>query len=283
MKCPKCQTENPDAAKFCIECANPFEVQCPNCGVTNPVRAKFCMECAHSLKDQAETPPEIQPESKIEASASETAESKDSNQFTAGERKHVTVLFSDLSGYTAMSEIMDPEEVKEVVSRIFGQIKSVIAKYEGFIEKFAGDAVLAIFGVPQSHEDDPVRAIKAAREIHDLVANLSPEFEEKIRQPLSMHSGVNTGLAVTGEVNPELGTHGVSGDALNLAARLSDQAGGRGNPGWLQYLSSCGEIFFFSGIRADDRQGQSRSDFDLQSFIGSRSARQFTPIIRFKR
>jgi class 3 adenylate cyclase/tetratricopeptide (TPR) repeat protein len=225
MKCPKCQAENPDTAKYCIECANPLEVQCPNCGVTNPAKAKFCMECAHSLKNQAETPPEIQPESKIEVSASETTESKGSNQFTAGERKHVTVLFSDLSGYTAMSEKMDPEEVKEIVNCIFGQIKSVIAKYEGFIEKFAGDAVMAIFGVPQSHEDDPIRAIKAAREIHDLVASLSPDFEEKIRQPLSMHSGINTGLAVTGEVNPELGTHGVSGDALNLAARLSDQAG----------------------------------------------------------
>jgi len=149
------------------------------------------------------------------------------------------------------------------VSRIFGQIKSVIAKYEGFIEKFAGDAVMAIFGVPQSHEDDPVRAIKAAREIHDLVAKMSPEFAKKIRWPLSTHSGINTGLAVTGEVNRELGTHGVSGDALNLASHLSDQTRGGGNPGWLQYLSSRGGIFFFSGIRADDRQGQSRSDFSL--------------------
>jgi len=84
---------------------------------------------------------------------------------------------------------------------------------------------MAIFGVPQSHEDDPVRAIKAAGEIHDLVDSLSPELEEKISQPLSMHSGINTGLAVTGEFNPELGTHSVSGDALNLASRLSDQAG----------------------------------------------------------
>jgi class 3 adenylate cyclase/tetratricopeptide (TPR) repeat protein len=225
MQCPKCQTENPEIAKFCIECANPLEIKCPQCGATNPARAKFCMECAHSLKEQAEIPPENQTEPKIESSAFETSGDKDFDQFTVGERKHVTVLFSDISGYTAMSEKLDPEEVKEIVNRIFGQIKSVIAKYEGFIEKFAGDAVMAIFGVPQSHEDDPIRAIKAAREIHDLVANISPELEEKIRQPISMHSGINTGLAVTGEVNPEAGTHGVSGDALNLASRLSDQAG----------------------------------------------------------
>ena len=102
----------------------------------------------------------------------------ESRQFTVGERKHVTVLFSDLSGYTTMSEKLDPEEVKEIVGRIFGQIKAVIAKYEGFIEKFAGDAVMAIFGVPQSHEDDPVRAIKAAREIHDLVT----KFKSRARR-----------------------------------------------------------------------------------------------------
>ena len=225
MQCPKCQTNNPEIAKFCIECANPLEVKCPQCGATNPARAKFCMECAHSLKSQLEVVPESRPEPDLKSVAVETESGLYSNQFTVGERKHVTVLFSDLSGYTAMSEKLDPEEVKEIVGRIFGQIKSVIAKYEGFIEKFAGDAVMAIFGVPQSHEDDPVRAIKAAREIHELVANLSPELEEKIKRPLSMHSGVNTGLAVTGEINPELGTHGVSGDALNLASRLSDQAG----------------------------------------------------------
>ena len=89
---------------------------------------------------------------------------------------------------------------------------------------YATAAAMAIFGVPQAHEDNPIRAIKAAREIHVLVEELSPTVEKKIGQSLSMHSGINTGLVVTGEVNPDTGTHGVSGDALNLAARLSDQA-----------------------------------------------------------
>ena len=80
---------------------------------------------------------------------------------TDHERKHVTVLFSDLSGYTAMTEKLDPEEVKEIMDRIFGKISQVVVKYEGFIEKFVGDAVMAIFGVPNTHEDDPVRAIRA--------------------------------------------------------------------------------------------------------------------------
>jgi class 3 adenylate cyclase/tetratricopeptide (TPR) repeat protein len=138
-----------------------------------------------------------------------------------GERKHVTVLFSDLTGYTAMSERLDPEEVKEITTHIFGEISKIVNNYEGFIEKYAGDAVMALFGADTSHEDDPVRAISAAREIHNIVNSLSPKYEERIEQPLSMHSGINTGLVVTGEVNLEKGTHGVAGDTINVAARLS--------------------------------------------------------------
>ena len=88
------------------------------------------------------------------------------------ERKNVTVLFSDLCGYTAMCERLDPEDVKEVMSGIFGDIAQVVNKYGGFIEKFIGDAVVALFGVPKTHEDDPVRAINAAREIHAAVESL---------------------------------------------------------------------------------------------------------------
>jgi class 3 adenylate cyclase len=96
-------------------------------------------------------------------------------------------------------ERLDPEEVKEIMSRIFGDIAQVVSKYEGFVEKFIGDAVMALFGVPKAHEDDPVRAIRAAGEINDLVAAMSPQLEDKIGKPLSMHSGINTGLVVTGD------------------------------------------------------------------------------------
>jgi len=204
MKCPKCQFENPDDNKFCRKCGAEIILTCSKCGNEMQTDDKFCGKCGQ----------------KIVADADE-----DKAQLTTdGERKHVTVLFSDLSGYTAMSEKLDPEEVKEIMNRVFEQIKRVIQKYEGFIEKFVGDAVMAIFGVFQAHEDDPIRAIRAAREIHGLVEELSPAVEKEIGQPLSMHSGINTGLVVTGEINPDKGTHGVSGDALNLASRLSNQA-----------------------------------------------------------
>jgi len=102
-----------------------------------------------------------------------------------------------------MTEKLDPEEVKEIMGRVFGEISQVVARYEGFIEKFIGDAVMALFGAPKAHEDDPVRAIKAAREIHDIVSALSPKYEKRIGKPLAMHTGICTGLVVTGEVNLE--------------------------------------------------------------------------------
>jgi len=87
-------------------------------------------------------------------------------------RKHATVLFSDLSGHTAMSEKLDPEEVKEIMSRIFGEIAQVVTKYQGFVKKFVGDTVMALFGVPKAHGDDPVRAIRVAQEIHAVIIDL---------------------------------------------------------------------------------------------------------------
>ncbi|UCG13456.1 MAG: AAA family ATPase [Deltaproteobacteria bacterium] len=142
----------------------------------------------------------------------------------ACERKQVTALFSDLSGYTAMAERLDPEEVQEIVTLIFGEIAQSVIKYEGFVENFIGDAIMALFGIPKAHEDDPVRAIQAAKEIHELVEAMSPRLERKIGHHLAMHSGINTGLVVIGQVDLGKGTHGVLGDTINTASRLSDLA-----------------------------------------------------------
>jgi class 3 adenylate cyclase len=123
-----------------------------------------------------------------------------------------------------MSEKLDPEEVKDVTGRLFDDVSKIVSKYDGFIEKYAGDAVMALFGADQSHEDDPVRAVKAAHEIHGIVESMSPRYEDNIGQPLQMHTGINTGLVVTGELNLEKGIHGVAGDTINVAARMSSVA-----------------------------------------------------------
>ena len=204
MKCPKCKLENSESAKFCLGCGARLEQDCPQCGRASPLSAKFCAECGLRLGELAE---------------GETAAAG-----TEGGRRYVTALFSDLTGYTAMAERLDPEEVKEITGRVFAGVVEIISKYEGFVEKFIGDAVVAIFGIPATHEDDPVRAIRAAREIHERVEMIGLDLEKSIGQPLSMHSGINTGLVVTGDVNVERGTHEVAGDAINLAARLQDLA-----------------------------------------------------------
>lgn len=179
-------------------------MKCPECRTELPGGSNFCLKCGQELGAERE------PSSSIHS--------------PDAERKRVTALFSDLSGYTYMTEKLDPEEVKEITSRIFDGIREIVKKYEGFIERFAGDGVLVLFGVPKAHEDDPIRSIHAAREIHKFVESISPLYEKRLGRDLSMHSGINTGLAVTADVNPIKGTHGVTGDAINVAARLSDLA-----------------------------------------------------------
>jgi class 3 adenylate cyclase/tetratricopeptide (TPR) repeat protein len=211
MQCPKCQIENPTGKKFCRKCGTKLVVICPNCKVDNNPEDSFCGECGYDFtKTSAPTPQPIETPSKP--------------TITDQERKNVTVIFSDLSGYTAMTEKLDPEEVKEIMDRIFGKISQVVVKYEGFIEKFVGDAVMAIFGVPKTHEDDPIRAIRAAREIHALVKEISPTLTKTIGRPLYMHTGINTGLVVAKEIDFDKGTHGVLGDTINVASRISGLA-----------------------------------------------------------
>jgi class 3 adenylate cyclase/tetratricopeptide (TPR) repeat protein len=170
-----------------------------------PNEANFCLKCGQALSASKQ---HLRPSLISEA-----------------ERKTITALFSDLTGYTVMTERLDPEEVKEITSRVFDGIRDVVSKYEGFIERFAGDGVLVLFGVPRVHEDDPMRAIRAAWEIHQHVESLNPQYESKVGRILSMHSGINTGLAVTGDDDKAKGTYGVTGEAINVAARLSELAG----------------------------------------------------------
>jgi hypothetical protein len=214
VKCPKCQFDNREGVKFCEECGTKFEIECPACKAKIPIGRKFCGECGYDLSGPAEVVPIKESEYGTQIPEAPPEDTVSAEFIAEGERKHVTVLFSDLTGYTTLSEKLDPEEVKEITSRIFGEISKIVGKYDGFIEKYAGDAVMAIFGVPNVHEDDPIRAVRAAREIHELVDAISPEVENKIGQPISMHTGINTGLVVTGEVDMDRGTHGIAGDTI---------------------------------------------------------------------
>jgi class 3 adenylate cyclase len=203
MKCPSCQSVQEETQKFCRTCGARLQTACPSCGSTILPSDRFCGECGCELE--------------IRKKAAKKS------QKIVSERKLVTSLFADISGYTAISERLDLEEVKDLVSRIFGEIAQIVIKYEGHIEKFAGDEVMALFGVPGAHEDDPVRAVKAASEIHQVIHRISKK--ETIGQPLAVHIGINTGFAITGQLDFEKATAShIAGDALNVASRLCNLA-----------------------------------------------------------
>jgi class 3 adenylate cyclase/tetratricopeptide (TPR) repeat protein len=167
---------------------------CPSCGAENPERAKFCMECAASLG----APPPI-----------------------AEERKTVTTLFCDLVAFTAMSEAADPEDVDALLGQYFARATKAIESHGGCVEKFIGDAVVGVFGVPAVHEDDPERAVRAALRILEALEGMArPDGT-----PLEARCGVNTGEALVRlDVDPACGRGFLTGDAVNVAARLEAAA-----------------------------------------------------------
>jgi adenylate cyclase len=154
-----------------------------------------------------------QPARAAESGASET------------DRRPVTVLFADLSGFTALSERLDPEEIRALQSDLFQEMASVIDRYGGFVEKFAGDAVMAVFGAPVAHEDDPERAIRAAITMHKGMATLNGRWEHRVGRPLALHIGINTGPVVAGTLGSTAGAgYAVTGDTVNTASRLHTAA-----------------------------------------------------------
>ena len=201
MNCPSCHSPNEEGQKYCRTCGARLRTKCPGCGNIILPSDRFCGECGLELEIGKK------PAKKREDIVSE--------------RKLITSLFVDISGYTTFSERLDPEEVKDLVNNIFGEIAQIVIKYEGHIETFAGDQVMAFFGVPRGHEDDAVRAVKTASEIHQVVRRISLKVRETIGEPLWVHIGINTGLAVTGHLDVEkAAVHHIAGDAVNVASRL---------------------------------------------------------------
>jgi len=137
------------------------------------------------------------------------------------DRRQVTVLFADLTGFTSLAERLDPETVRAFQNALFEAMAQAIQHYDGFVEKFIGDAVLAVFGAPRAHEDDPLRAIEAAQEMLQRVDNLSRHWAARLGRAVTLHIGVHTGAVVAGSLGSGAGaTYAVTGDTVNTAARL---------------------------------------------------------------
>jgi len=169
---------------------------CSNCGEENPERFRLCGFCGTPFTT-ADAPQEV--------------------------RKTVTVVFSDLVGSTSLGESMDSESLREVLHRYFEEMQSVLERHGGAVEKFIGDAIMAVFGLPRLREDDAVRAVRAALEMQTVLATLNGELERGWGIVLVNRTGVNTGEVVAGDVTA--GQRLVTGDTVNVAARLEQAAG----------------------------------------------------------
>jgi class 3 adenylate cyclase len=169
---------------------------CPNCGEQNAELAKFCSECGTRL--------EIRPTPPQEA------------------RKTVTIIFCDLVGSTALGERLDSESLREVMDHYFSSMRQALEHHGGIVEKYIGDAVMAVFGLPRVHEDDALRAVRAAAEMVRALGVLNAELQGRWGVTLSNRTGVNTGEVVVGD--PSSGQRLATGDAVNVAARLEQAA-----------------------------------------------------------
>ncbi|HEU5404819.1 MAG TPA: adenylate/guanylate cyclase domain-containing protein [Gaiellaceae bacterium] len=202
VTCGQCGRENPDGAKFCNACGTPLLQPCPSCGTGNASDARFCGECGTPLG---------------EARAPTAADARVQEPVT--ERRLVSVLFADLVGFTALSESRDAEEVRELLSRYFVSCRRLIELYGGTVEKFIGDAVMAVWGTPTATEDDAERAVRAAL---DLVAAVSALGDEVGAPELRARAGVLTGEAAVNLA--AVGEGMVAGDLVNTASRVQSVA-----------------------------------------------------------
>jgi class 3 adenylate cyclase/tetratricopeptide (TPR) repeat protein len=202
--CASCGAEHSSGARFCSECGAPLLRSCPTCGAEQPAGATFCSNCGLALREDARR----------------AADATDDRQ----ERRVVTVLFADLAGSTALGERLDPEDVRELQGELFELINSEVERFGGTTEKFAGDAVLAVFGIPQAHEDDPERAVRAALAVRESFVSFTERVHGRHGADVGLRIGVNTGEVVAGREAAARGELMVSGDAVNVAARLQQHA-----------------------------------------------------------
>ncbi len=209
MKCLNCQARNPDEAKFCMNCGTPLALTIgpkdggmSNAQIKNQSLDKFI-------------PRELM--TKFEAARAQDA--------MAGERRVITMLFCDVKGSTAAAEKVDPEIWTEIMNVIFEYMIRPIYKYEGTVPRLMGDAILAFFGAPIAHEDDPKRAVLAGLEIQEGIKEYVKEIRIKHGLEFGLRVGINTGLVVVGTIGSDLRMEYTAiGDAINLAARMEQTA-----------------------------------------------------------
>ncbi len=232
MKCPKCQTENPENLKFCGECGAKLEKICPHCNSSNPPQFKFCGECGHDLTLPSKPiPKELSFDEKL-AKIQQYLPKGLSEKILAqrdrieGERKQVTVMFCDMEGYTGLTEKLGPEEAYSMMDKVYEILIHKVHDYEGTVNELTGDGIMALFGAPIALEDAPQRAIRSALAIHREMSKFSDQLKSESGIPsIKMRIGIHTGPVVVGTLGNDLRVEFKAvGDTVNLASRMEGLA-----------------------------------------------------------
>src|SRR5215469_15979704 len=222
MKCPRCQADNREEARFCRECGALFGVVCSSCGGKIQDGSKFCDSCGTPLAAVPRSQPEQAPLDKAQAA---TAEDGASKVPTEAERRQLTVLFCDLVGSTQLSGQLDPEDLRVVVRAYQEAAAEVIQQYEGHIAQYLGDGLLVYFGYPTAHEDDARRAVYTGLGIVQAITTLNTRLAAQYGAQLAVRLGIHTGPVVVGVMGGGgRHEHLALGETPNIAARLEGLA-----------------------------------------------------------
>ncbi len=236
MYCPNCGAENPAETMFCGMCGSSLATRCAHCEALNPPQFKFCGECGTALRTGALSPPTKSRQRKRAAPARKAPRPAFSPTVPPsrpiapeGERRHLTVMFCDLVGSTALSEQLDPEELREVVQAYHATCAEAITRYAGYTAQHLGDGLLVYFGYPVAHEDEAARAVRTALgilvELQLLNTQLRPALRAHLPHPIQVRIGIHTGLVVIGEIGSSEKREMLAlGETPNLAARLQGVA-----------------------------------------------------------
>jgi class 3 adenylate cyclase/tetratricopeptide (TPR) repeat protein/ribosomal protein L40E len=223
MQCLRCQHENPPQAKFCLECGAKLALTCSQCDTELPVEAKYCLQCGQPVSAEVVPSHLSSPQSYTPKHLAEKILS--SKSALEGERKQVSVLFVDVSGFTSLSERLDPEDVHGLMNWAFELMLSEVHRYEGTVNQFLGDGIMALFGAPIAHEDHAQRAVHAALGIQKTLQVYKEDLQHRRGINFHVRQGVNTGLVVVGSIGNDLRMdYTAVGDTTNVAARLQQAA-----------------------------------------------------------
>lgn len=233
MKCPQCQVENPEDSIFCFDCGVRIELKCPECHKYLPIGAKFCNKCGHDLRKPKEAPLKDisfdQKLNKIQKYLPKGLVGKILSQRDRieGERKHVTVMFCDMKGFTYLSELLGMEDCYAIMDKVYEILIQKVHDYGGVVNEMTGDGIMALFGAPLALEDAPQRAIRSSLTIHREMVKFSDTFTQRKKYipPIKMRIGIHTGPVVMGTVGNDLRVEFKAvGDTVNLASRMEEQA-----------------------------------------------------------